>query len=255
MRHPNWSKVRWILERELRDQLRDRRTLFMVAVLPLLLYPLLGIGMLQVTQFLKKHPARILAVTAPQDTHAVALADHLQSAGSDVLIVDRQTLPEFAPAELQAWAAHLIQRGRYDLVLAAYDMTSSDEPAAEGDDGASATEVVPLLWYDAAKDRCQMAHRRVIPLVEAWQRRGSPVISPPVAEGPVRALPSIQTNDLSSADGKRAAIWSKILPFVVFVWALTGAFYPAVDLCWGKGAGHPGDTVVKRGRPLGYRVG
>ncbi len=42
-----WSIVRLIWVRELRDQLRDRRTIFMVAVLPILLYPVAGYGMLQ----------------------------------------------------------------------------------------------------------------------------------------------------------------------------------------------------------------
>jgi len=38
------AHVKLIFLREVLDQLRDRRTLFMVAVLPLLLYPLLGIA-------------------------------------------------------------------------------------------------------------------------------------------------------------------------------------------------------------------
>jgi sodium transport system permease protein len=42
-----WSIVRLIWFRELRDQLRDRRTVFVMAVLPLLLYPALGFGVLQ----------------------------------------------------------------------------------------------------------------------------------------------------------------------------------------------------------------
>ena len=42
-----WSIIRLIWLRELRDQLRDRRTLFMVAVVPLLLYPILGFAVLQ----------------------------------------------------------------------------------------------------------------------------------------------------------------------------------------------------------------
>src|SRR5260370_13153587 len=42
-----WSIIRLIWMRELRDQLRDRRTVFMMAVLPLVLYPLIGIGLLQ----------------------------------------------------------------------------------------------------------------------------------------------------------------------------------------------------------------
>ena len=36
------------------------------------------------------------------------------------------------------------------------------------------------------------------------------------------------------AGHRKAALWSKILPFVLLLWALTGAFYPAVDLCAGE---------------------
>src|SRR5438874_1190829 len=42
-----WSIIRLIWFRELRDQLRDRRTVFMIVVLPILLYPILGVGVLQ----------------------------------------------------------------------------------------------------------------------------------------------------------------------------------------------------------------
>ena len=42
-----WSMIRLIWFRELRDQLRDRRTVFMIAVLPLILYPVLGAAVLQ----------------------------------------------------------------------------------------------------------------------------------------------------------------------------------------------------------------
>src|SRR5262245_13589216 len=42
-----WSIIRLIWLRELRDQLRDRRTVFMVAILPILIYPVAGFGVLQ----------------------------------------------------------------------------------------------------------------------------------------------------------------------------------------------------------------
>src|SRR5258708_28095490 len=57
-----WKQVKLIWLREVRDQLRDRRTLFMIAVLPLLLYPLLGMSFLQVAQFLREHPMKELVV-------------------------------------------------------------------------------------------------------------------------------------------------------------------------------------------------
>lgn len=43
----NWKNVKLIFLREVCDQLRDRRTLFMITILPLLLYPILGNGLLQ----------------------------------------------------------------------------------------------------------------------------------------------------------------------------------------------------------------
>ena len=42
-----WSIVQTIWYREVRDQLRDRRTVFMVVILPILLYPALTLLMLQ----------------------------------------------------------------------------------------------------------------------------------------------------------------------------------------------------------------
>ena len=54
-----WDNVKLILARELKDQIRDRRTLFTVLVLPLLLYPLMGIAMLQISQFTQQHPIKI----------------------------------------------------------------------------------------------------------------------------------------------------------------------------------------------------
>ena len=49
----SWTNVKLIYLRELRDQLRDRRTLFTIVVLPLLLYPLMGMSVFQVQQFLQ----------------------------------------------------------------------------------------------------------------------------------------------------------------------------------------------------------
>src|SRR5262245_42042059 len=42
-----WATIRLIWLREMRDQFRDRRTMFMVAVLPILLYPLLSLAVFQ----------------------------------------------------------------------------------------------------------------------------------------------------------------------------------------------------------------
>ena len=45
---------------------------------------------------------------------------------------------------------------------------------------------------------------------------------------------AIKQADISAKSKRQAATWSKILPFIVIMWSLTGAFYPAIDLCAGE---------------------
>lgn len=56
----SWKNVSLIFQREVRDQLRDRRTIFMVAVLPLLLYPALGLGMFQMITLFSEQPRTVV---------------------------------------------------------------------------------------------------------------------------------------------------------------------------------------------------
>lgn len=60
----SWRNVKLIFMREVLDQLRDRRTLFMVAVLPILLYPLMGIGMFQMTAIFSEQPRTVVILGA-----------------------------------------------------------------------------------------------------------------------------------------------------------------------------------------------
>ncbi|REJ72642.1 MAG: CPBP family intramembrane metalloprotease [Planctomycetota bacterium] len=61
-----WNNVRLILLREVRDQLRDRRTLFMVAVLPIMLYPLLGLAMAQMMSSFNEQTRTVLVLGAAE---------------------------------------------------------------------------------------------------------------------------------------------------------------------------------------------
>ena len=48
---PRLSAIVLIYVREMRDQLRDRRTLFTIALLPIMLYPLVGTLLLQIAPY------------------------------------------------------------------------------------------------------------------------------------------------------------------------------------------------------------
>ena len=126
----NWSNVKLILAREIRDQLRDRRTLFMIAVLPILLYPLLGMSLFQVMQFLREHSARVLVIGAPEGAELPALVDEGRLPrdlfGKDeaktvnLLHVSTQSAAEATnagPDDRLEHARHDMQADGYDVVV------------------------------------------------------------------------------------------------------------------------------------------
>src|ERR1700756_2671821 len=70
-----WSNTLVIFRREVRDQFRDRRTLFMIFVLPILLYPLLGYGMVKFAATLEQKPRTVVVVGAEHLPRSPRLLD------------------------------------------------------------------------------------------------------------------------------------------------------------------------------------
>lgn len=62
----SWRNTRLIIVRELRDQLRDRRTLFMITVLPVLLYPMLGLGIVEMMLTFSEQRRTVVILNADQ---------------------------------------------------------------------------------------------------------------------------------------------------------------------------------------------
>src|SRR5215813_4810133 len=126
----NWNNVKLIWLREVRDQLRDRRTLFMIFVLPLLMYPLLGMSILQVSQFLREQPTKVLIVDLPQleGLPPLVVENHFDSqwlsdpAQARLFDLQFQTAPhtETDPQYTSAVdrARQAIQQGEYQAVVA-----------------------------------------------------------------------------------------------------------------------------------------
>ncbi len=245
----NWRNVKLILAREVRDQLRDRRTLFMIAILPMVLYPLLGMSFFQVTQFLREHPVRILVVNPPPAGELPPLIDGDRFSGTlfspgddrsaDLLQVTPQTAPQDASRGADAWARQQMLEGGYDVVVSfpaefALRVKAAIEPLRQVS-GRPAPELDVSVYPNLARDSSRTAYRRVNDVLLKWrdelgrqnlESRGLPI----TAAKPFK----IATHDVAEKSQHRAAAWSKILPLVLLLWALTGAFYPAIDLCAGE---------------------
>ncbi len=259
-----FSNVRLILAREIRDQMRDRRTLFMIVVLPILLYPLLGTSFFQLAQFLQAHSSRVLIVAAKESGDLPPLFENQQFASQLFTDPDRAGLLElhFAPDEpreniadqadpLQD-ARRQVQAGRYDAALyfppnfaerLDYFRQAIQDRALnpQGKNAAAAREDFslmpkPEIIYSTANEKSQIAFTRLSEVLRQWTE----LIGKKNLEAGGLPIETVQPFTLESADvaqesGFRgAAVWAKIMPMLLLLWTLTGAFYPAVDLCAGE---------------------
>jgi len=273
--------VRIIFEREIRDQLRDRRTLMMVAVLPVLLYPLMGLSFFQISQVMRPKPSRILVLGAQEldapplfeegrfATHLFRSPEEARQLEVEFYTPEKATALGIAPDKADddvAVAEAVLRTREFDAVLRFPPQFAQRletfreevrraierlrlERSAEGEgpgssespQGGAVALIVPeipnpQIFYSTANERSTEAFRRLNDVLMQWREHvGAANLSagglPPQAAKPFR----VQESDVAEDSGFRgAALWSKIMPILLVVWALTGAFYPAVDLCAGE---------------------
>ncbi|MGA2797421.1 MAG: ABC transporter permease subunit/CPBP intramembrane protease [Thermoguttaceae bacterium] len=258
------SNVRLILAREIRDQMRDRRTLFMIVVLPILLYPLLGASFFQLAQFLQAHPSRVLIVSAKELGNLPPLFENQQFAAQLFTDPDRADLLElhFAPDEPRGNIAdktdpledarRQVQAGQYDAALyfppnfaerLGYFQQAIQERVRnpQGQNVTAAQENLlsmpkPEIIYSTANEKSQIAFTRLSEVLRQWTE----LIGKENLEAGGLPIETVRPFTLDSSDVARdssfrgAAVWAKIMPMLLLLWTLTGAFYPAVDLCAGE---------------------
>jgi len=253
-----WSNIRLIFARELRDQLRDRRTLLTILALPLLLYPLLGMTYLQMAQFLKESPTRILILGADHLPVTPSLLDDSGTLFSEALLSrEKQSLLELTikaqlpagvtPEQLPSHARETIESGEQEIIVYFPEDFSDQlktfrETVARYrtedislEDMENVSVPAPTIYINTASDKSQLGFRRTENLLRKWRES---VVKASFLESRIPAQAStpfqLEQFDVAKTASKQAAVWSKILPFFVLVWALAGAFYPAVDLCAGE---------------------
>jgi sodium transport system permease protein len=232
----SWTNVKLIYLRELRDQLRDRRTLFTVLVLPLLLYPLMGMLVFQVQQFLKEHASkvRIVGTAGLPDQPRLIDGEKLASEYGDPNRLELELVPQspLTLEEVQRQAQHDIRLGICDAVVF---FPPDFKEQLEAYRNRSGKAPVYGAISDTANDKSKIAAQRIEMAIQEWRRS---LIKRNLEESHVSAAAASPFEgkwiDVSQESRRRAALWSKVLPFILMIWALTGAFYPAVDLCAGE---------------------
>lgn len=256
----NWSKILLILHREIRDQLRDRRTLFMIFVLPILLYPFMGMTFLQLAQFAQEHATTVRIIGREQLPEKPPLIETVETPAEQgaprerFVKLDDEFDPELlaldfpqqaaTPADRQGQIAQAeadLKEGLIEAVVYfppdfAQRLEAFGRRVAESKlDAAQLEAPRPEVLHNTAKKKSSITYLRVRRVLGAW--RDELVKQNLIAAGlpEAAAMPFQPTyRDVADEQFRFASAWSVAFPFMMLIWALTGAFYPAIDLCAGE---------------------
>jgi sodium transport system permease protein len=208
--------------------------------------------LLQVTQFRREHPTRIWLLGAENlpreplliegETFAEVVSPRDESKLIELTLAPPPKTP-LSKSEARVRAEDAIANQEYDAVIFIPDnfaeelrkfgeQQSFHKPPA----GNHVSEVPqPEVFANTSRDKSRVANERVDRILSRW--RGAVIVKNLEARNvPVEATRPFEVvnNDVAAEGSRQIALWSKILPFILLVWALTGAFYPAIDLCAGE---------------------
>jgi sodium transport system permease protein len=264
--------------REIRDHLRDRRTIAMMVILPLVLYPVMALTVYQLAQFLEEKPCRVLIVGSeylqrcsglPQllDEHNLTLfhrslfSDPRRQRLLRIVQPSDFGLPQ-DPQHLRSEVENLIASGTVDVAVwfppgfgcfglgLSEPVNDAGNPArpdsqGEGSGGDSPSwaattpgeqPVGPEILYSTASDRSQIAYGRAQAVLDRWreQCRRHQLAARGIPQELIEPFP-VAVADVAASVGRRgAALWARLLPVLLIIWAATGALYPAIDACAGE---------------------
>jgi len=210
-----WA-VRTVIGKELLEVARDRRTLFLMVILPLLVYPLLFLATTQVAvsqvQKIQATTVRI-GVTAEVPS---GLRDQLQPK-------DRI---ELVPTTLDRGLA-MVQSGELAGLLTVTETHSG---------GLAGGGTVALhLAYDATSETSNRAQGQLKERLTEWRKRlvAARLVArdlPPSLLHPI----SLRSENIAPARKVSGHLLGQIVPLLIVMMVVLGAFYPAIEVTAGE---------------------
>ena len=206
-----------IFRKEITDTLRDRRTLFVMIIFPLLLVPLLLTVVAQLqTSSMKKAEERIIRVGLVTNGNALDFAKDLMQSGGLRTI-------EGIPADS---AQAFINRDSLDAVIVVaqtFDVEVSQMRAG-----------TISLYYKSSEDY-DMVKRRLTAVVERFERSlmSARFTKLNLDESIVNAV-RLEEHDVASAKERFGKAIGGMVPYFFVIFCFLGAMYPAIDLAAGE---------------------
>lgn len=208
----NMKRMRALFKRELTDILRDKKTLVMMIVVPIILYPLLIVGMtLLMSSIMSSQTEKTYQVAFENDE---ALAEHIGT-----ILEEKQ--------EEIGYHLRIVEADDCERALEAEEI---DAFVRVKEDGSIS------LCYLSAKDRSSTA---VSALGEAFDIYREELREKNIEEAGLDAELLLNpitfgNEDFSTAEESIGNLIGSMMPFLIVTVILLGAIYPAIDVTAGE---------------------
>jgi len=267
-----YRRVWVVFRKELLDTLRDRRTLLAMIVVPVVLYPILMLVMVEALRSEKgRRETQRYQICVPDAVHAGWLAAVLARADA---IDSPTTAPGESPPDTESdlrarvaasniaiqvlppgasmWEAVAERKYHLGLVI--------DPPPKRVTEGESAAKLDPpnrviQLVYSEVDPLSEFAFGHMRHVLDVENNR-IVYLRLDAASKDVQWLEPIHVSGVSTAspDQQYAKILAAIVPFLLVIMTVTGAMYPAIDLTAGERERGTLETLAVSPVPVGQIV-
>ena len=233
-----WSVVRLIAVKELRDLIRDRRTVLLILVLPVVLYPLFG-----ATGYLFA-----VSLIGQPTVVGVSGADHLPGPGSGLppLLADGTFADGLEPADAEDAGpieVKFLDGDPHDALWAKSVDTVLVVPPGMADDVRTYRKAELKIVNRDGDDKSKLAGKRLAGVVRAWkgkvvEARVAGLNPKPDAKAMLEPF-TVADPQADKPKEKKAAdelrdTFTRVFPFILMMWLVAGAIQPAVDMTAGE---------------------
>jgi len=232
---PRWTVIQLITAKELRDLIRDRRTVMLILIMPAVLYPLFGLAGYYFATIILTQPTRFGVFGSEAMTEAV-------TAGWPALLNGSHFAEGLLEGEVGGIQVRLLSpHGTVEDYLRSREVDAVLEVPPNFSEQLLAHHRPTLVIHGReGDDTSKLAARRLTEIVRRWEAR--------LRQHRFRlaGLPHDYDQILNLVDpqhhkpqAKQAAdelrdTFTRVFPFLLMMWLLAGAIQPAVDMTAGE---------------------
>lgn len=208
------ERIRVIFSKEVKENLRDRRTLSGALLYPLIGPVLVAVLLTVIGRTVSEQTEKLLPLPVAGAEHAPSLIQFLKQNGAVI---------ESAPSDPEG----AVRAGDYDVVLII--------PETFGKDFVAGRSATVRLIMDDSRQSANVSIRRARNLLASYsQQIGSLRLLARGINPAVTAALAVETIDVSTPQSKAAASMLMILPYFIVLAAFIGGLHLAIDTTVGE---------------------